>query len=275
MAARNFLPIVALVLAIYLAGVSADAIDLPLEQNQTGAVKSREWVYYRLNVNNSLTLQVMLHELTNGDADLYVQQNVYPTRDNYLARNISTSLDVSVNLTANSTGEFYVGVYGFLATRYIINATTNSSNHTSPNSNTTSPNSNTTSPITCVYGNRVNDTHCTCDQGYAGQNCSATVLQFGEALYGKNRTGNWNYYAVNTTVHDFEIKVLGLSARVDTDVYVKRGALPSRSQYDYANVGLEREERVFVQGEPGEYYVGVYLYQGGEYRIEAALPAAK
>jgi len=49
----------------------------------------------------------------------------------------------------------------------------------------------------------------------------------------------------------------------DFDLYLKRGAQPTTTNYDVAGVSLGPDERVDVAFEPGEYYVLLRSYRGG------------
>ena len=90
---------------------------------EAGSVAQGEWQYYVFNATSGAELIVDLFNLS-GDVDLYVQNGTRPTLTSYACRPYIGGLQNESCTHQVSAGEtWYVGVYGYNAGGYSIQAT--------------------------------------------------------------------------------------------------------------------------------------------------------
>lgn len=74
-------------------------------------------------------------------------------------------------------------------------------------------------------------------------------------------TGNWKYYKLTVPSGQTSLKFTMSGGTGDADMYVKRGALPTSSSYDYRPYLSGNNESVSVTNPvAGDWYVGLYAY---------------
>jgi vibriolysin len=74
-------------------------------------------------------------------------------------------------------------------------------------------------------------------------------------------TGNWKYYKITVPASQTSLKFTMSGGTGDGDTYVKRGAMPTSSTYDYRPYLSGNNESVTVTNPvAGDWYVGIYAY---------------
>jgi hypothetical protein len=84
---------------------------------------------------------------------------------------------------------------------------------------------------------------------------------------------SWNYYTVQATTNNDIVLQFSTSSSTpsgDCDVYVKRGQNPTRTSFDYRDIGFGRTFNLTID-DPADYtwYIGVYGYTKCEYTFLA------
>lgn len=85
----------------------------------------------------------------------------------------------------------------------------------------------------------------------------------------------WEYWSFNVPTGNrntllFQIDQQG-TGDVDCDVYIKRGELPSHSNYDFRDISLDGHVEHNITNPSGRYYVGVFAFRECSYSIKATL----
>jgi hypothetical protein len=112
-------------------------------------VVARAWVFYTIVTTKGNGLTVTVNQTNSGDVDLYMLLGEVPTRTKYTYKDISSTSAFTVTVADPGTGIWYIGIYGFLATDFVIVATT-SSNKCPALGNCNPPNGACVSNNTCV-----------------------------------------------------------------------------------------------------------------------------
>ncbi len=74
-------------------------------------------------------------------------------------------------------------------------------------------------------------------------------------------TGNWKYFKITVPASQTSLKFTMSGGTGDADLYVKRGAMPTSSSYDYRPYLSGNNETVSVTNPvAGDWYVGLYAY---------------
>ncbi len=140
-------------------------------------VNSRQWWYYSVNVTKSGGGMLIVINQTNlgGDVDLYVQSGGFPSQTHYTSKEVisscadlmscqvSTSSNFALSIANPSAGMWYIGVFGFLATDYVITVTL---------TGTECPTLNNCNP---PHGTCVDAGVCQCNSGWTGAACSIRI----------------------------------------------------------------------------------------------------
>jgi len=240
--------------------IAAKPLNVP-HRYSGESVGVREWVYY-LSYTNKVKGGELLWTITTlggGDADVFVQKGRFPTRSDYLARNITTDSTFTVAVSAEQ-GDYYVGVYGFYNSnnapiRYDITVTSTKTCNCSGHG-------------TCQGDSEVCDFY----YGWGGEDCSVAIkpLVLGQKLEGRIQQSEWQFYRIDARVENvFVVVVNQTQSNTDVDLYIRYHEVPTQWDYDYADRSLEKDVAVEVQlnGRSGYWYIGVYGFTAADYKI--------
>lgn len=131
-------------------------------------------------------------------------------------------------------------------------------------------------PENCHNNGECHHDVCTCNEGYAGDDCSISItpLRNRVAVEDSLTTFTWKYYSMSlpTDVNALNITVHQLNSFGDVDVFVQKGRLPTRSDNMASDVSTATITNLLVQpSPPGTYYIGCYAYFYVEYSIMAEM----
>ena len=109
---------------------------------------------------------------------------------------------------------------------------------------------------------------CVCSPGYEGDDCSLEVTDIVLSTAQTSQTltsKRWHYYRLQATsgVSGLQVRVAQSSALGDVDLYVKKGSIPSRSDYLLREVTGQRAFSLDVNStlfSGGEWYFGCYAF---------------
>jgi len=89
-----------------------------------------------------------------------------------------------------------------------------------------------------------------------------TTLTNGVAVTGISAsTGAWKHYKIAVPSGQSKLEVVQTGSNGDADLYVKRGAQPTTSSYDYRSAGSTSNETVTVTNPvAGDWYISIYAY---------------
>ena len=87
-----------------------------------GNVKSHSWAYYEYRLKSAGELDISLTSLS-GDPDIYIRLNEFPTLTDYLQKSVASGNDV-LELEDANVGVYYIGVYGWEESSFLITAMT-------------------------------------------------------------------------------------------------------------------------------------------------------
>eukprot|EP00297_Palpitomonas_bilix_P002163 CAMPEP_0113908806 /NCGR_PEP_ID=MMETSP0780_2-20120614/26414_1 /TAXON_ID=652834 /ORGANISM="Palpitomonas bilix" /LENGTH=1203 /DNA_ID=CAMNT_0000904371 /DNA_START=25 /DNA_END=3636 /DNA_ORIENTATION=- /assembly_acc=CAM_ASM_000599 len=134
---------------------------------------------------------------------------------------------------------------------------------------------------TCVEG------VCECEEGYTGTSCAEVITTLSatdEHVLARNVAPEaWLFFRFEVsdtllqTLSGLQLDFARTSGRGDPDYYLRRGALPSLSEFDSSDVecdtcsGGQTSGRLSVPNVAGTYYFGVYGYCCDAASIEVAL----
>ena len=141
----------------------------------SGDVAQSEWEYFTLDSYGSDQSWVLTID-NDGDCDLYINFNSYPSRYEYLFRNQSTLPELTLSLKDQPFGVYYGGVYGFSQCSFRIRAS-----NCGP----------------CGEHGSCFDGQCLCDQGYGGKEClnnMTKVEAHGNIYETSAMAGEWTYF---------------------------------------------------------------------------------
>ena len=236
--------------------------------NVTGTVGVKQWRFYY--IETTTTLVVVVNETSNpSDCDIYLQKGQIPTRSSYAYRDISLNKDVSILVDPAGVGTrrekntkitnlfvcffqgiWFIGIYGFLQTNFIISAFTSFGACADYNN--------------CNGHGRCERQRCVCNQYYMGEDCSMCMpkrhapiainhkkkttkkikntdvppMVLGTSYRGTIQTGEWNYYRLSlTSTSTLRFSVWQTSSG-DLDLYVRASAIPTRYQPTKKNIFL-------------------------------------
>lgn len=240
--------------------------DLPIGSTYTASsVNTWQWEYWRVsvpnNVHSDLTITMIQENSTLGltDCDVYIKNSTLPTYFDYDWRDVSLSGHVERKIT-NPTGQYFVGIYGFLSCRYRINAA----------QGTCAGNCNGRGQ--CVSG------RCECISDWMGNDCSIQIPQITPGVQTTNsvQAREWKYYKLSLTQsYSLLSIILNHNQEADLDLYVRRSNVPTLTQFDYANASLSLTSNVNIADvSSGDWFIGIFGYSCGtscDFRITARL----
>jgi len=204
----------------------------PVSATEMGRVEARAWQHFGPYTVGQGPLDALLStQDPDGDADLYVRAGARPTAEAFDCR--PWAADQAAERCAVVGAEVYVSVYGYRATAFRLDL------------NWTPPPAEAPPPVEPEPGPQ-------------------SVVE--QAMVAKN---TWQQYGpFQVTEGGFEASIAGLTG--DVDLYVRRGGLPAGELFD-CRPWLEGpvDEACAVSGE-GQFYVGVFGYEAGAYRLQVA-----
>jgi len=227
-----------------------------------GSVLASQWKYYRSSITSGNLLIYELRTLSGGDCDIYVQYNQAPTLTSYLYANLTMDRYATVQITSPNLGYWFVGIYGFSGCSFTL---------------TQNP-VQTVCPNECSHRGTCSPPTCTCAPGYSGDACETlnAAMVPGNRYPGFVQINNWNYYSFSTdSVDDLVITVSQSEANSDCDLYVKSGARPNRTNYDYYDASFLQTFSLVIP-DPGQatWYIGVFGWTSCTYTISVQLSNA-
>ena len=89
-----------------------------MDTQYSGYVASAQWNYYFIKFFTSNSLQISVSQGTEGDVDLYVRQDDYPTRVVYTYADLTIHKTYTVNITNPGDEYWYIGFYGWIPASY-------------------------------------------------------------------------------------------------------------------------------------------------------------
>ena len=84
---------------------------------------------------------------------------------------------------------------------------------------------------------------------------------------------SWNYYSIDAQAHHAVLDVRLWGATGDVDLYVGQDRLPTSTDHDCSSTlrRLANESCVLTIDRPARWYIGVFGYNFGNYRVTATL----
>eukprot|EP01095_Lingulamoeba_sp_RSL-Kostka_P003753 TRINITY_DN1476_c0_g1_i1.p1 TRINITY_DN1476_c0_g1~~TRINITY_DN1476_c0_g1_i1.p1 ORF type:complete len:581 (+),score=207.41 TRINITY_DN1476_c0_g1_i1:44-1786(+) len=231
------------------------------------SLEDYSWHYYRITVpQNSYELKFIMHQPNqDSDCDLYVRMGEEPSRFEYDQSDFTLDLDFEVSVENPTSGIYYAGVYGFRNCNYDLDFVLDYDDSSSCINN-------------CSGRGSCNDGECSCNAGWAGNDCSKEITNITDGQIRHDSVGNkeWNYYSFESSVFvggpapTIKIEVNQTSPG-DSDLYVAYERIPTLYDFDLRDATLQ--VNYFVSGanpQAGTYYIGVYGYSGCDYNIRSA-----
>ena len=136
-----------------------------------------------------------------------------------------------------------------------------------------------TCPNNCFDHGNCDHGECVCYPNYGGENCEYEFrrLHPGMDLLGEVSLSSWDYF--NVEVHEvgsdvvFTVNELAISGTSsDCDMYLGYEKIPTRWDWDYANVTLgESSSIVISSSEEGIYVLGVYGYTSCSFSVSVVI----
>ncbi|MCX8174265.1 MAG: S8 family serine peptidase [Thermoplasmata archaeon] len=213
---------------------SSDVVTLTDGVAATGSLSAtQDAKYYMLNVSSGKTLlKIELTGPSGTDFDLYAKLGAKPTTSTYDYRSAGSSSTETINVSNPSAGNWYFMVYSYSGSgTFTIKATTSTSS------------------------------------------TNVTQLTDGVAATGSlSASKDGKYYSITIPSGKAQLKIeMSGPSGTDFDVYVKLGAMPTTSSYDYSGTTSSASETVTITNpSAGTWYIYVYSYSGsGTFTIKA------
>jgi hypothetical protein len=243
------------------AGIDCAVAVTSLRNGQTvrNTVNTKDWNYYHYRITRTGEDLRLVVNSTSGDCDLFVQRSQLPTRENYYARDVSSSAvkNFVLNLPQIPPGEWYIGVFGFSTCSYSMTAIEIDAFHDCPNG--------CSGHGDCRMGT------CTCYPFYGGSDCSLSARQLTarQRVGGSVELGQWSYYVFNLEENTFDVIINETSAQGDVDIFVKYAAFPNETHFDYRDISVSKNFALTISTKTkGYWYIGVFGFQATSYMIQ-------
>ena len=231
-------------------GCETMVTSLPFSTGMTGYVSANSWNYYHFTASSSGAVLVnVVQDDPSMDCDLYVRYLLEPTNVLYDFRDNSFSSDMTIEIPEPETAEYFIGVFGYQQCSYTL---TTSMSQNCPQ--------NCEEHGTCHTGGR-----CECDEGWAGEDCSAPIkgLTPGNPWPKRNiGAGEWHYYSFDA-VQGYEVVVVLRETTLGHEgsvwLYQARDGYPSLSYSDNSDTSNVAVHSIrFTPLSDMTVYLGVY-----------------
>ena len=217
-----------------LLSCAASAADVNTLRTNSGVVQSQlsvvrgQWLYFQIDADSSdYALVVDTWGSRYGeDADLYIQQGVPPSRNDYLCRSISSDNSESCELEDIDAGTYFIGVYAYRNFSAV-------------------------------------DLRATLLLRQAGDPIGIYSDQVQSNL--TSNQGDWIFFKILATDEDYSLHVDTWPGHYgeDADLYIRYGAMPDFYNYQCRSISSDNTEHCHMHYiQPGVYYIGVYAYRG-------------
>lgn len=151
---------------------------------------------------------------------------------------------------------YYVGIYGFSGSPYSVYSI--------------SARVASGCAVPCVHGTCASQ-QCVCDRGYAGVSCDKkiTSLTKGVATHSTVKTGELAFFELNVDIGNTIDIMVNQTSIGDVDMFIKYNAIPSTTDFDYADVSLDDNFAVSIQlnGRRGLWFIAIYGVAGCNFMI--------
>jgi hypothetical protein len=196
---------------------------------------------------------------TTGDCDLYVRHEQIPTRNAYDQNDVGVEKSFSLKVVNGESRKWYAGVHGFSNCRFAIEVTLTGGNGGE-------------CPNACSGHGMCAMDRCQCHDGWAGLDCSTPVEKVSLGRVVSNTVGQmaWKYYVVNlASPHSVSVQLNETRLGGDADLFIKFGALPNNTYFDYRDVTTEPSVKLDVMPPTRTFvmYVGVYGFASTSYSL--------
>ncbi len=258
------------------------------------------WLYYRINVPAGATNLVMSISGGTGDADLYTRYNAQPTTSAYDCRPYKSGNVESCSVASPSAGYYYIGIRGYSAFSGVsltasytapggnvaptASFTKTATGLTVAFTDTSTDSDGTIAARSWNFGDggtstTANPSHTyaaagtytvtltvTDDDGATGSTQqSVTVSSSGAdgftvtSLSGSK--GTWKYYSITVPAGMARLEISISGGTGDADLYVRKGAQPTTTLYDYRPYLSGNNESVTVSSPAAAtWYIGIRGY---------------
>jgi len=219
-----------------------------------GTIRFLEWRFFNFSMSSGGWRLSVFQRQADYDVDIYIQKNRFPTFGDYIIKDTTDVPNVTINYDEpiNNFTIFYVGLYGYRGnTDYFIwyNVTGGC-------------------PGGCSGHGSCIRMSCVCDTGYAGDDCSTRVNSIVLNTDYRNIQVNkdkWMYYYIELQqVGNLRLTIN--QSRGDVDIYVKYGTIPSRVNWDYADISTNTTVKLdILDPSLGLWFFGFYGYEASTF----------
>jgi len=224
---------------------------MTLGASYPGYVDSNSWNFYSVQAQSENTLIISVHELNEGDCDVYVKQGSQPSKSSYDYKDLGTASTFQITVPT-PTGTWFIGVYGYRTCSYTVTV----------NLQNTCPGN----PPCSGHGDCTSSGLCQCNSGYAGLNCSLPVvsLSSGATLTGLQVALNgWNYYALSVVNSSFvSVGIKETSTIGYLWLFTSKGQMPDLRNYEFqdqdTNSKYHHVHMEFSEPQSDTWIIGVY-----------------
>lgn len=248
---------------------SMQIVALSTSSTVTASVVTGAANYYSFTPPPSTSsILFTMQQTTSGDADIYISANVLPTNYVFDFANLTDAALSTVRITSVPNGAIYfIKVYGYTGCTYTLRVSIESTGHGTCTNN-------------CSLHGSCSGSTCTCRSGFAGTDCNemTTAFSLGSTVTGFVGDNAWNYYHIQAFTSNslvFSVVQTDSDSFADCDMYLRAGAKPSRSMYDYVDFSSANNFSITISS-PGNsvWYVGLYGWYPCTYSLTIADSAA-
>lgn len=236
---------------------SSEYTEMTANVTYDGFVEKTLFNYYAFN-NDQNTMQIEIHQTGEGDqdCDLYVKYGELPTLNSFDQRDTTVSDDHIMKVPEATIGEYFIGVYGFKACNYNIQAFSYSE-----------------CPNKCSdHGACDGLVTCRCAARFDGDGCETMIspLTYDSPQTGYVDTSNWNYYHFTPrSTSNILVNLVQAEDGQDCDVYIRINEEPTRFEYEYRDISFDSNFTITIENPAFEvHYIGVLGYKECRYTLK-------